>query len=341
MNNKTKIVSWDVGIKNLAYCITEVNREDNTLKILKWAIIDLTGKSEITCCGILKQKKGLPDKICGKKAKFSCVVNNEQKNYCATHKSQQQVDIETFELETVSIYINLDKSIKCQFIGKSNKACIKKAGFKIDDCICCKSHKEILLKNKIKGLTPQLIKKKNTVSDPQVLCEKMYSKLSEIKEFEDVDEVYIENQPTHINPIMKSVSSALLSYFVFLFQSKNLQNKIVKFVAPSSKISITKDLIDKIETKIELHNATKENNCKCRLCKLQAELKLNKEQNNENYTDYKFGYESTKELGIIYSEKVLIDNNIKDSLDMIEKYNKQDDLCDAFLHGYKQVNRKK
>lgn len=340
--NNFKILSWDVGIKNLAYCITEINKENNTFKILKWAIIDLTGNEENTCCALLKKKKGdIEDKICGKKAKFYCNVNSEIKYYCLTHKSQQEIDIIDFEVKHVSIYVNPDKS-PCQFIApKTNKTCIKKAGFKIDDCICCKAHKETLLKKKLKDLSPQPIKKKSTYTDPQVLCESMYTKLSElVDDFKNVDEVYIENQPTHINPIMKSVSSSLLSYFVFLFQSNKLSGKIVKFVAPSSKITMTKELLDKLNTKITEHNTTKNQECKCRICKLDVELKLNKEQHNETYTEYKFGYEVTKELGMIYGEKILEDNNGKDSLDLIKDYKKQDDLFDAFLHGYKQLKKK-
>ena len=34
-----KILAWDVGIKNLAYCI--IHREDDNFKILKWGLIDL------------------------------------------------------------------------------------------------------------------------------------------------------------------------------------------------------------------------------------------------------------------------------------------------------------
>jgi hypothetical protein len=329
-----KILSWDVGIKNLAYCIIQIN-EDKTFKIIKWAIINLTDSDEITCCAPLKKPN---NKICGKKAKFFCDKDNEIKYYCQTHKSQQEIDVSDFENKHVTNIIDE----KCQSIApRTNKVCNKKANFKIDNDICCKTHKEKILKNKIKELSPRLIKKKNTM-DPQKLCEKMYNKLSEI-DFKDIDEVYIENQPTHINPIMKSVSSSLLSYFVFLFQSHNSKDKIVKFVAPSSKILITKELVDKINKKITGHAKIKNQECKCRLCKLEIELKANKErcnESNENYTEYKFNYDSTKELGIIYTEKVLEDNNIKDSLDMIKDYVKQDDLCDAFLHGYKQKNKK-
>ena len=35
-----KILSWDVGIYNLSYCILEIN-EDKIIKILSWDIVNL------------------------------------------------------------------------------------------------------------------------------------------------------------------------------------------------------------------------------------------------------------------------------------------------------------
>ena len=40
-----KIISWDVGIKNLAFCVIELNN-DNTKKILHWNIINLIPDNE-------------------------------------------------------------------------------------------------------------------------------------------------------------------------------------------------------------------------------------------------------------------------------------------------------
>ena len=74
------IVSIDVGIKNLAYCIMEnstINNEnnENTFKIIKWDVINLCGQ-EMNCnCLILdkvkKSKKSTiikVEKTCNKKA---------------------------------------------------------------------------------------------------------------------------------------------------------------------------------------------------------------------------------------------------------------------------------
>lgn len=334
MTYMTKIIGWDVGIKNLAYCIINKNNETNTFTIEQWKIIDLTDNEEYFCCGLLKKKKGdIEEKKCDKTARF--YIDN--KYYCATHKKQHIVNIEEIEVNYVKEFNNPDKQT-CQYINsKNNKQCNKKANYLFNNQLCCKSHKEMQLKNKIKEISIKPIKKNKTYMDPQLLGEKMYNKLSDINIIETIDEVYIENQPTHINPVMKTVSSMLFSYFIYTFKSKNLPNKIIKFVAPSSKIEITKELIEFAQNKINQHDKIKSKECKCRICKLNTDLTTNKDKLNENYKEYKLSYEGTKELGIIYTEKIL--ENHKGVFDMIKDYDKKDDLCDAFLHGYRKMKK--
>lgn len=42
-----KILSWDVGIINLSYCIIEVNKDNKETKIIKWGIINLIDNPEM------------------------------------------------------------------------------------------------------------------------------------------------------------------------------------------------------------------------------------------------------------------------------------------------------
>jgi hypothetical protein len=42
-----KILSWDVGIYNLSYCILEKNKENNEIKIIDWDIINLVDNDEM------------------------------------------------------------------------------------------------------------------------------------------------------------------------------------------------------------------------------------------------------------------------------------------------------
>ena len=65
------IISFDVGIKNLAYCI--IDNSGETYEITHWDVANLCGEKP-TCC--YKTKKG----VCGKTASY----NFKQKDYYFT-----------------------------------------------------------------------------------------------------------------------------------------------------------------------------------------------------------------------------------------------------------------
>lgn len=79
-----KILSWDIGIINLAYCILAIN-EENKYDVYRWGLIDLLNdntKSE-TCCQ-LYLKKG-KEKICGKTASLYKKIKKDKFYYCKVH----------------------------------------------------------------------------------------------------------------------------------------------------------------------------------------------------------------------------------------------------------------
>jgi hypothetical protein len=95
-----KILSIDVGIKNLSFCLFEIQNLDdksNNLKILKWDNIDLTEKLESKCIEI--DKNGL----CDKPAKFK----KEGNCYCLKHSKKHNYLQPTQELTTA--YLNKQK----------------------------------------------------------------------------------------------------------------------------------------------------------------------------------------------------------------------------------------
>ena len=66
-----KILSFDIGIKNLAYVHTKFYKSTNKIDIIKWDIIDLTNNNYI-CCN------------CNNKAKYH--INNVY--YCNKHEKK-------------------------------------------------------------------------------------------------------------------------------------------------------------------------------------------------------------------------------------------------------------
>lgn len=84
--NKKKIISFDVGIKNLAYCIIE--KENDNFKILNWNIINIM-EDEIN--NYEKCNYNKKNKICNNKA--SVYVEESQNKYYFCNKSICQKDL--------------------------------------------------------------------------------------------------------------------------------------------------------------------------------------------------------------------------------------------------------
>ena len=85
-----KILSIDVGIKNLAFCLFEKSENSDYFKITKWDTVNISEQHEIQNC-IFIDKIGL----CNKPAKFS----KEDQCFCLKHSKKQNYQIPTSELK--------------------------------------------------------------------------------------------------------------------------------------------------------------------------------------------------------------------------------------------------
>ena len=71
MESCLKIISFDVGIKNLAYCIFDIS--GGKTDIIEWEVVDLLEENETnvpkhTCTQLLTSRKTAT--MCGKVAKY-------------------------------------------------------------------------------------------------------------------------------------------------------------------------------------------------------------------------------------------------------------------------------
>ena len=117
-----RVLSWDVGIINLAYCMIDINDDDySSWKIIDWGIINLTNRESLKC------------KVCQKNA--SCFLENEINGeityYCKKHIPK---DIIPPNKEDISKELEGKECIKCEWDGKE---CIKKSKIQIrNKCYC-------------------------------------------------------------------------------------------------------------------------------------------------------------------------------------------------------------
>ena len=217
-----RILSFDVGIKNLAYCLIEKTNDD--FKILKWGIINLVDDRQL-CTFELKNKR-----LCGKIGRFTINYNNQEKVVCNSHKTKYIPE----EIST--------NKYKCQHI-KCTLECSINLLNKEEWSWCDKHHSDI--KKVLREFKPKKLTFQNCNQQPiQELAQKLFNKLDADKDFITVSEVLIENQPSLKNPNMKTISTLLYSYFVMrgITDKERTQSNItnIKFISPSNKLKIDK-----------------------------------------------------------------------------------------------------
>ena len=295
-----RILSWDIGIINLAYCILE---EDNW-KIHKWDKINIISDDFQKCnfencnsnaTGTKKNNKG--DEF------FFCT---KHKKHFKFEEDNTEITLENFEnLDEKQIQLNKDHKIKCCKCKLNAKYCYF---YENQDNNLCKTHANMLVKKVNKN--KQITKIKNTTSSKYSIDDlklNLVNKLDKIDFLLDVDGVLIENQPGFKNPRMKAIASTVYDYFLIrgiVDKTKNSKIKFVKYISPSNKLKIDSD-----KTIKTLGNAGEDKK-----------------------------YKITKSLGIEYT-KILI-NNDKFFYDFLNKEKKKDDLCDAYLQGVYYLNKK-
>ena len=294
-----KILSFDVGIKNLAYCL--INKIDDNFKIEDWGIINLDDQRKKCTC-ITNRKKE-----CGQTALYSYFKDNKQEYYCKKHKKLYEIP----EIKT----INSNVGDKCNYKNKKGELCNKKAFGMLDKkeeheamplLTLCNAHLKIAVHAKLKELGPTKLQNQNCNKIAiQTLATKLFKYLDEKKNFLAVTEILIENQPSLKNPTMKTISSLLFGYFCMrgIVDKNKINNEskveMVKFFSPSNKLKINKDQSDKL---------------------------LKKGENERQI------YDITKNLGEAYCKALINDDSEK--LKFINDQKKKDDLCDAFLQGF-------
>lgn len=220
------ILSFDVGIINLAYCLFTKNNDK--WSIIEWDIINLTDRESSKCA-------------CGLKASF--IHNNI--HYCKVHSKKCETIKPFEELFCQSI----DLSNKCNSLVKENQ-CGKKSSYQYNNHFYCKTHATSEYKKMVNLYKVKPFKNKPVASmDFDDTRLKLLQKLDSMKTLLNADVVLIENQPSLKNPVMKSIANALYDFFLFRgIIDKTITNSNitkVKFMSPSNKLK----LVDENETK--------------------------------------------------------------------------------------------
>jgi hypothetical protein len=297
-----KILSVDVGIRNLSFCFFEINNNDsnnnettNNIKIIKWDNIDLTTVSEKKCVEI--DNKG----VCNKAAKFITPQSvMPERCYCLKHSKKHNYLQPTSEMKPS--FINKQKIQNLFLIADKYKLQYDKNSKKAD------------LISLINGFISKIcyvpVEKKNASKmDLVMIGRNIQHKFDEIlvDHLASINTIIIENQIGPIANKMKTIQGMLSQYFIM--RNNNIQ---IEFISAINKL---KSFIPKKEENLE---------------------NLEKTDKQE-----KMDYKKRKQFGIQtcmnYVEK---DDRFKEWSDFLHKHNKKDDLSDCFLQGMWYITNK-
>ena len=238
-----KIISWDVGIINLAYCILEKNEEG--CKILDWGTLNLLNIENHQCHGFIDSNSN--KSICTKPCKYYYQTGGDTYYFCGLHKKQCQ------KIEKCELIIEKYKGdITCEEITSKGTICGKKCNSLINNKHLCNYHAK-RLKNKHENNDIKKIIVPNASKAPiEFIKRNLIDHLDSNKQFLDVNYVLIENQPSMKNPKMKSVAETLYSWFLIrglVDKTGFLEN--IYYLSPSNKIKVKNDNVEKELAKIK------------------------------------------------------------------------------------------
>jgi hypothetical protein len=320
-----KLISFDIGIKNMAYCIFDISGPDlgpnfteQTIRIQDWGILNLMAQetTEKPRCGcFLKTKtkssqknkpvENVQLKTCDKLAKYEKNGNY----YCETHAKVADPSwiipikdvlastirkLSMDELTTLGKKYGIFNGLETH---KSKKACLDK----------------ILEQIEKRRFEPIVRKKSKTASDTDLITvgRNMRTQLDLLRDVHDITHVIMENQISPLAARMKTVQGMLTQYYIM----KDIPT--IEFISSANKLKhlVPKDAPVGLSTDVPI-----------------LPLGLPKEKpvmDKEKYKKHK--------TDSIHFCKQFLENNPElaswKSIMSDDNKNKRDDLADCFLQG--------
>lgn len=288
-----RLISFDVGIKNMAYCIFDIS--SNYMSIQGWNVLNLLEEEPTTevCNQIItaKTKKVLP-KPCTKIAKYrksgQCYCEKHAKNspFLIPNKKNSMTALKKMKMDEL---IKLERTIF--FMEVENQPKLKKD---VIEKLC-----DFYEKN---SFEPIIKKKSKNASEIDLITigKSMKELLNSTAGIDEITHVVIENQISPIANRMKTIQGMLAQYFIM----KNSDIHI-DFVSSANKLSQFGEKKPKQKT---------------------VEKPLENTIVNADYKQH-------KKDGVYYCSQVIQKNACFTGWAESLKIKKADDLADSFLQG--------
>ena len=209
-----KILSIDVGIKNLAFCLFVQSEDSSDYHIAKWDSINLAQQIEAKCCEREKCKD------CNKPAKFT----KNGKCYCLKHSKKQPFQVPTSDLKTT--FINKQKIKGLYDLADKYKIPYETPIKKVDLV-------ELINTYIFNKCFDPVVETNASKIDLITIGRNLKSKLDVIlhDHIDTITHVIIENQISPIANRMKTIQGMIAQYFIM----KN-NHTCIEFVSSANKL---------------------------------------------------------------------------------------------------------
>jgi hypothetical protein len=193
-----QIISIDVGIKNLAYCILEIDSLKKDYKIIKWDTINLC-KEDLVCSN-----------NCTKKAKYV----KEDINYCQVHAKKSKLLLPTKEWSGLTM-----PKLKKMKIEKIQELATRLNMLDDKPTDDIKTNKELLIQNILLNIELNLlhpVENNNSANSMDLVSMgiSLHKELDKILSLTNIQQVVIENQISPIANRMKTLQGMIAQYFI-------------------------------------------------------------------------------------------------------------------------------
>lgn len=214
------IASFDIGIKNMAYCVLDSSGSH----IIDWNVIDLIDSEPMTCTMMVKNK------TCNKKAKY--INPNKSDCYCLVHAKKSGFFIP--KKESSPSYI---KKLKKDDLITLSKSLMLPVANNKDEIVK-------IITNFYESKNLHVVKKQTSASavDLITIGKKIKEKFENVTSLQNVSRVLIENQISKIASRMKTIQGMLAQYFIMKNENTKIEfisssNKLKSFVAQDENIN--------------------------------------------------------------------------------------------------------
>jgi len=212
-----KILSIDVGIKNLAFCLFEKKINSDHFVIIKWDVVNISENKETLLCKISEKNNKI---ICNNPAKFK--KNDEC--YCLKHSKKQIYQIPTTEQKPT--FINKQKIQKLYEIADNHKISYESKIKKQNLVKLINHHISDNYFENIENIKADNVDLFNIGINIKVKFNKLF------ENEEKIDYVIIENQISPIATRMKTIQGMIVQYFVMSL----LNVEHIEFISATNKL---------------------------------------------------------------------------------------------------------